>query len=336
MGLLNSPILEVTIGIIFTYLIFGLLCTSINEIVAQAFSLRAETLWGAIRSLLHDPPGTGAAADLYNHFLIRPLAVRNANQPDAGGDDPNNRAKPSYIPAHLFSLALVDMIANPSGTQSVAPDTKTLLDKLPDSGFPAEVKAALTPLVQAADGSIDRARANIEQWYDDTMDRASGWYKQKVQRIILFIAVLIVFVANGDTLMLANQLWANPSERAAIVAAAQKQPAPSSGTGTTNVQVPPALQNVIGWSGPVLPSIQGYNPTDPRRFPSNLGEWLVKIIGLLLTAFAASLGAPFWFDMLNKIINIRATGSPPEEASKRPGATPKERIPSSAGADQPQ
>jgi uncharacterized protein involved in cysteine biosynthesis len=36
-------------------------------------------------------------------------------------------------------------------------------------------------------------------------------------------------------------------------------------------------------------------------------------LGLLLTTFAASLGAPFWFDALNESVNLRGTGKRPEE-----------------------
>ena len=47
-------------------------------------------------------------------------------------------------------------------------------------------------------------------------------------------------------------------------------------------------------------------------------EWLAKLLGLLITAFAVSLGAPFWFDTLNKFMNIRSAGSSPVEAPRRP------------------
>lgn len=42
-------------------------------------------------------------------------------------------------------------------------------------------------------------------------------------------------------------------------------------------------------------------------------SWLLKSAGLVLTWAAASLGAPFWFDMLNKLVNLRQTGLPPDE-----------------------
>ena len=33
-----------------------------------------------------------------------------------------------------------------------------------------------------------------------------------------------------------------------------------------------------------------------------------KMLGLLVTAFALSLGAPFWFDLLGKVSNLRGAG----------------------------
>jgi hypothetical protein len=45
-------------------------------------------------------------------------------------------------------------------------------------------------------------------------------------------------------------------------------------------------------------------------------EWILKVLGLLLTGLAVSLGAPFWFDVLNKIVVVRSTVSPGEKARK--------------------
>ncbi len=46
--------------------------------------------------------------------------------------------------------------------------------------------------------------------------------------------------------------------------------------------------------------------------PRGLREWLVKLIGLLLTGAAVSLGVPFWFDVLNKVVNLRSVGKRPD------------------------
>jgi hypothetical protein len=42
--------------------------------------------------------------------------------------------------------------------------------------------------------------------------------------------------------------------------------------------------------------------------------WLLLLAGWLITAFAAALGAPFWFDVLNKLMVIRATVKPKEKS----------------------
>ena len=44
---------------------------------------------------------------------------------------------------------------------------------------------------------------------------------------------------------------------------------------------------------------------------SVFGSGLLRLLGLILTAIALSLGAPFWFDMLAKIVAIRGSGGVP-------------------------
>jgi hypothetical protein len=61
----------------------------------------------------------------------------------------------------------------------------------------------------------------------------------------------------------------------------------------------------IGWS---------LERNDPTSLPSGIGAWGLKIIGLALTAVAVSLDAHFWFDVLNKLINIRSVGKRPEKS----------------------
>jgi hypothetical protein len=58
-------------------------------------------------------------------------------------------------------------------------------------------------------------------------------------------------------------------------------------------------------------------------FPFTSSAGFLKLFGLLLTALAISLGAPFWFDLLNKAISIRAAGRSPEERPKSPEGGPK-------------
>jgi len=65
------------------------------------------------------------------------------------------------------------------------------------------------------------------------------------------------------------------------------------------------LGQILGWHDNVFYDKNGYSWTKQI--------WLERLIGWLLTILAISLGAPFWFDILNKIINIRFAGKSPEE-----------------------
>lgn len=62
----------------------------------------------------------------------------------------------------------------------------------------------------------------------------------------------------------------------------------------------------IGWQG-----------EDPR-IQFSCANWLEKLLGWLITALAVSLGAPFWFDILNKFMNFRSAIKPQQAAAKTP------------------
>jgi hypothetical protein len=61
---------------------------------------------------------------------------------------------------------------------------------------------------------------------------------------------------------------------------------------------------------------------DSNAVPRTSPETLQKLIGLLLTMMAISFGAPFWFDMLNRVTVIRSALKPQQsEPSRRPVAS---------------
>ena len=81
------------------------------------------------------------------------------------------------------------------------------------------------------------------------------------------------------------------------------------------VKVQHALRGLtipIGWATAGTPS-SASNGAEPGAAYA-----VEHAFGWLLTALAATLGAPFWFDMLNRVVSIRASGKPPEEEPKPP------------------
>src|SRR3989440_12605278 len=131
------------------------------------------------------------------------------------------------------------------------------------------------------------------------MDCVSGWYRRRVQLIIFVLGLLIVVGLNIDTISIITTISNDTVIRSALVASAQGSASSPSNVGLPILQKGfEQIQLVIGWSTSSL--------------PANFWAWVLKIVGLLATTFAVSLGAPFWFDLLNKFMGFRSSGTRPQ------------------------
>jgi hypothetical protein len=318
------------------------------------------------------------------------------------------------------------------------------------------LRRALTPLLQDAAGDVDRFRENIEIWFNDGMDRVSGWYKRHTGAVQFAIALAMSVALNVDALMITRTLWREPALRESIVNQAAgvvaNPPAslappdveqrgegaepivltlasptvdagkvltvyvavPSTASAGETLHVVPAsgliklrqtedgadaaaldlaaapgqatqfyvkaldtsadsrervkvTSTPAGKTGQadfiVRPSPDqrfdavrsqvsglglpiGWRECDPREIragtanfwcslernqPFYYAYWLLGIVaialGWLLTAAAASLGAPFWFDTLKRFVSIRSAGKAPEERPLAPKEVPQPREP---------
>jgi hypothetical protein len=276
----GSNVLEVAIGIVFVYLLLSLLCSTLNEFVITRFlALRATTLEAGIRNLLSDLDEKGPTTDFYNDPMIKGLAKE-------GRFDKllKRQSKPSYIPSHYFALALKNVSQNftsPSNPQ---------------------LQKTLATLINPVRGDLEKEIAIVEKWFNDAMDRVSGWYARKVQLILLILAFVFVVILNVDTISLVSSFTGNTVMRDSIVAAAQgaaQKPLAIDLKGIQeNLQL---IQPAVGWS----------------TVPGNFSSWILKMTGLLATTLAVSLGAPFWFDVLNKFISFRSSGDPQPKSPKQ-------------------
>ncbi len=292
----GSTILDVAVAIVFIYLLLSLVVSAINELIAALLKSRATNLVKGIQALLQDPSQTGWVARLYEHPLIESLSPPNS--------------KPSYIPSRTFALALLDLIAPATidGSRTLG-DLKTGMANLPES-----LQRTLTTLLEESQHDVDRLKTQIEIWFNNGMDRASGWYKRKTQWIQFFLGLSLVILLNIDSVHIGRTLLAvNSPLRASLVESAKSFVAQPGGTNRPIKDVVEAISTAslpIGWS------------ELPRR-----DQWLTMALGWLITAFAVSLGAPFWFDLLNKFVNVRASGKAPEEEPKSPKEVPVPKEP---------
>jgi hypothetical protein len=298
--MLSSQVLEVSVGLIFIYLVVSILCSGIKELIARALDLRANTLESAIRNMLGDPQGSITSKLIQNHLI-------------AGTVEPG--IKPAYISSRNFALALFDEIAPANlGQSRTVQDLKNGVGNLPDP----RVSKALLGLLDSAQQDVDLARERVENWYDDAMERVGGAYKRRAQMLIAILGLGLCAALNVDSLMIIRELWNDEALRTAVAAEAQKQVETHQATdqcpdkdkdplNCVAASIRAANMPPIGWAGEGV-----------RALPQSSG-WLWKVSGILISSVAVAMGAPFWFDLLNKIVNLRLTGSPPPD-SRQPAS----------------
>jgi hypothetical protein len=259
-----------------------------------------------VRELLRDPRDEkGWARKVYDHPLINALSL--------------GRAKPSYIPPRTFALAVLDLIApaDPSQPRLPADVTKAI------AALPPELKNTVTVLFDEAGHDVEKLKAGLEIWFNSAMERVSGWYKRRSQNLLLVLAAIVTILFNADTITIVHALSHDPALRASLLAQAQaaaREPRPSPADAGADARLESAIQRInqtglpVGWRNAAWGG-------------GGLGEslllWVTRLCGWGITMFAVSLGAPFWFDLLNKFMNIRAAGKAPEEAQKDPKKVPK-------------
>ncbi len=269
----------------------------------------------------------GLTLALFGHPLIHSLQTRRISWPWSQGG--GTVRIPQYISSTNFARALVDTLlpdAVPNGASqqtTVMTQLASTITELPE-GFPA--RKSLATLLREADGDLKTFEGFLEKWYDDEMARISGWYKRWSKVVLAFAGLIVAVVVNVDAIGIAHELYIDEPARQVVVAQA------TSGASCSTITDPKArascAASALSQAKGALPI--GWPPGCTFRAPSNcflpLGEvsprssgvpasdYLLKIMGWLLTAFAVSFGAPFWFDLLGRLGSLRNAGTKPSQA----------------------
>lgn len=341
--------IDVAIGIVLLYLLVTFGATAILELISTTRNWRALMLHDAIKNMLSESPLV-TVDNVYSHPLVIALC-RNKAAPSwidltepFGWHPTKDNSPPSYIPPETFSGAVLDSLMNkalawkivstldlsPAGavgvmsallnapTLSSPPFTAAALEK---DALCSILKTTLT--TQGA--SIQAIRFALEKWFNDTMDRAAGWYKRRTQSFLLMLGLVIAFGCNVSTVTVGRWLWQGDAARQAAVAAAGEylklhpQPQQTAGinqsqSGQTQSQIESAvvagkdivaadyeisaLRSPIGW----------------RAFGlyHSFTSWALEYsVGAIITALAIAMGSSFWFDALQSLLKIRGAGPKP-------------------------
>jgi hypothetical protein len=329
---MSNHYLDVAVGLSATFLTLSLLCSAMREAIASLFQTRAKVLLDGVLTLLHEPArkyrlrgivpsikrfcrtdkSFGLAklgpdclsAEVMSHPLITGLAQQGR--------------MPSYIPSTIFARAFVATLTTKYGKTQTA---TVLLEKVGNEGL----SRTLLALMGEQSDDVAALEAAVCTWYDTVMDRIGGWYKRRSQLVLFFLGLFFAGTMNIDAIALSQRLW---SDEAAAAQLAQKtadniasgrlaQPAP------TLIEQPPLEQAVaarkkmqqvealpIGWPSPRFVGMTS----------KNMGDYLVPLLfalmGWIITAFASSLGAPFWFDGIGWLLALRGSGAKPLEGAQ--------------------
>ncbi|MBW4519658.1 MAG: hypothetical protein KME16_08150 [Scytolyngbya sp. HA4215-MV1] len=191
-----------------------------------------------------------------------------------------------------------------------------IFDKLPPY-----VQECLPLLAQRAQTKVDRTENTVKQfqqevetWFDRSMERASGVYKRNAKGVAILVGFLIAIIANADTFHIVARLSRDNVLRSTIAESASHVATTANDISQIKEKVNDALTGIslpIGWNAINLQQQQqeGFSWFFPplRRF-----------IGWLISGIAISMGARFWFDVLNKVMRVKTTGAIPVSSTGEP------------------
>ncbi|MFY9779803.1 MAG: hypothetical protein WAJ85_04745 [Candidatus Baltobacteraceae bacterium] len=316
---MNASLLDVAIVLVALYVALAVATSWVQEQIASLTHLRGNQLYRGVVSLLASSKPLADA--IYAHPLVT-AAVDKDSEKDS---------RPSYLDARNFSLALWQSVHSTVGDNAgdaaanaiAAPQDllNALEARVSSLSDGVALKKPLAALLNAAGGDYEKLLTVTDTWFEAQMDRVSGWYKRTAQWWAVGIGALIVIVGGFDSISIAKQAYISPVVTQALAGSISQsvrddtKPASAEGgasaPGDQSVAVANAFSNALAqeptfkvlWSRSMLPKT--YN------------DWLAKILGLLITILAVSLGAPFWFDLLKCLVNVRMAGDKPDNVSKR-------------------
>lgn len=344
----SFPILDLIAGLIFIYFLLALINNSCIELYSGFIGLRSEVLTHWIKKTFGD-----VAGKITDHVLLNGMSSpgKSAHYMNAKSFAKTiaelvyTSAKESAENKDTITTSSFEITnLNDAITKSAfPPEIKTLL-----RSFIAKTSAQKK--MNAAVSDVDHFEEQIEQWFNAIMERLTGHYKRKTVWYTFVFASIITVALNIDSLQLASYLYSNPDARLKLAHAAytasqdssyikkvsalqQKMTALAKDSATTDSvhQVAHSLNDLVNQMknqkaamDTAVASMNLYIPIgwpdkEYAQYRKQSGEcWYVlkKLGGLIMTILAICLGAPFWFDVLSKVANLRSSLKPDDKKNK--------------------
>jgi len=342
-----DAILEVAIGLVFSWLILSVATMEVQNIIGKIFNTRAKFLEQSILEMFRDEKDI--VEEFYKHPAIKALYRKGAF---------GRLKKPDYIPNPIFAEAALDIFVNLGVDDENASDGLISIEKImnkinvmdqenPDLAY--AIRRVLPEFdgtetfakYQQAETKAIEFKTNAENWFDTSMTSASFWYKEKAQTVAFFIGLVLALLINIDTISITEQLWREPTLRQTLIAQAQGSEIDSDINSVSALEEKfEELSLPVGWTTETAEKISdcGWVPgnnVQPGIMKAGQCQmltalpamndgwgWVAKFFGLLFSAVAAMQGAPFWFEMLKKILHVSGKSKKEDVESQPPAAQP--------------
>ncbi|MBD2512174.1 hypothetical protein H6G91_33990 [Nostoc muscorum FACHB-395] len=170
--------------------------------------------------------------------------------------------------------------------------------------------------VQSVEDEIYQFKTEIQVWFDRSMERASGVYKRNAKGIAFLIGFFLAIAVNADTFHIISRLTTDSTLRDALITNAElvtKDCLPTPGNTSAKTLYLECVRQKVN---PSLSLPLGRDKANLKQQIEESKGWfyppLRRFLGWIVSGFAIMMGAPFWFELLGKIINVRNAGKPPE------------------------
>jgi hypothetical protein len=315
-----SHYIEISISLVMVFLVLSLVVTAINELIAIQLAKRPKMLMKTIMRIIDDE-------NLWEEFCNSGI-IFNARVASSAGIGKKEKKtvpadSPSYIAGINFAKALTLCLTKKNPTATLD-EVRSAIIALPDS----RIRDVLVSTVISARTEIAEFEVVLAEWFDSTQDRLTGAYARYQRLVAMIVGLVLVVALNVDAIRITREVQVNDDLRNSFVAEARALIEAGIATECATIASEQDKENCI--AGEVRRQMERVSPAmfgwanDPAVLgladewqSSDLGLWLYKALGLFLTVFAVSLGAPFWFDLLSKIVNIRGAGIKPDTEAER-------------------
>lgn len=342
-----STLLDTGIALAMVFFLVSLLASALQESIAASLNSRGKLLERAIIQLLTGsfPQATGLKARVADSLRT----IRMVDSPAALSADVLNHGLldglyrgdrlPSYIPAEKFADSLIDVLRRRTSESMPTVDGMLWAIRRNVSGKPRE---ALETMLLAAGQDVVRFRTQVIDWFNATMDRASGWYTRTVRYRTFLLGLALAAALQIDAIRITTDVSHNAALRASLVTAAEAKVQEGANPTERASKVLEELNEFslpIGWSwcdiklerdecerilakagrpGEVMSASE---LLERERIQNSWHGWnlyriFLMLTGWLITALAVSQGAPFWFALINQLVSIRGSGNKPKDNRK--------------------